>query len=94
MALINVGFIKESKEFLLNSTDPILVASIIETILTILKELEYSHTSEIVALMNQNDYSSCLLQNIATKSAKVESMVNKIFNYLDFEVEDLECQFS
>lgn len=94
MALINVGFIKESKEFLSNSTDPKLVGSIIETTLTILKELEDSHSSEIVALMNQNDYSSCLLQNIANKSSKIENMINEIFKFLDFEVENLEHLFT
>ncbi|OMJ82779.1 hypothetical protein SteCoe_16428 [Stentor coeruleus] len=93
MALINVGFIKESKEFLMNSTDPKLVSSVIEITLSILKQLEDTHTSEIVALMNQNNYSSCLLQNIASKNTKVDNMVSEIFKHLDFEIENHEFLF-
>ena len=94
MALVNVGIIKESVEFLENIKDIELTVKILEVLREVLKILEGSFGSEIVSLMHKARLGDALEKTMMIKNKDIEESARGLMKQLEGEDDSREFHFS
>lgn len=83
MALVNVGVIKQTTEFLEYSSDPEMICKVLGSLIKILKILNDTFGSEIIALMHKANIKSALEKTLMVKNAKVEKLTSCLLGFIE-----------